>query len=143
MSDQSTTTLPTQYDANKFAINLDGLNELRDILDGAPLDNLDQLESSPINIATQYFDFQLNKAERFVFLGITQRPAQDTAEMKPAIAIMDKGRNTYINMGTILVSTFIDHDLKIGTPVEITWIGTKKTQDGGQVRLWNVRPLMA
>lgn len=124
----------------KINFDLAGTTELKDLFESGNLDKIDQLEVEPLNIATQYYDFEQNHPIRFAFLGITEQPAND-GETMPAVVLMDKDKNTFVNMGSILVSTFINHQITIGSLVEITWIGTKKTQKGYTVRTWSIRPL--
>jgi hypothetical protein len=133
--------LPTQHETAKFSINLGFSNELKDVLQSAS--DMSKMEVSPLNIATQYYDFQIKIPVRFVFLGLTEQPSADTGELSPAVALMDAEGNVFTNQGTILVATFEKGDMKIGTPVEITWIDQKKTGNARQVRTWSVKPLIA
>ena len=111
-----------------------------DILKSGILDEIKDRPVEPLNICTTYFLFDQGKAERFVFLGIVNQETQAGEEL-PAIVLVDEDRNTYTNMGCVLVATFIERQIPIGTPVEITWTKTKPTKSGGNVRLWSVKKL--
>lgn len=133
-------TLPTQNDVAKFSISLGFSPELKDVLNTAS--TMKELDASPLNIATQYYDFQLGKPVRLIFLGLTEQATVETGETMGAVVFMDSEGNTYTNMGKILYGTFEKGGMQIGSPVEVTWIGQKKTQNGGQVRTWSVKPLV-
>ena len=135
-----TEKLPTQHDVSKSNIDLVNAPELKDLFASGDLEKLDEMEAAELNIATQYYDFELGKKVRFAFLGITEQPTTE-GEMLPAIVLMDKEKNTYTNMGAILVSTFINQNIPVGTFVELAWIGSKKTTNGFTARTWSVRPL--
>jgi hypothetical protein len=141
--ERSAEKLPTQNSGEKFGIQMvvDNFQELRDIVSGAS--DLEKLHTLPINIATQYFDFELNKPKRFVFMGFSEMTSNETGETMDAIILMDKDSNIYENAGAILVSVFLEKGITRGQQVEIAWIGEKKTQKGFRVRLWSVKPLVA
>ncbi|MEM6320637.1 MAG: hypothetical protein AAF960_23410 [Bacteroidota bacterium] len=141
MSDvtKTATEQPTQK-VTKIGFNLSETAQIKDLFESGNLDQIDQLEVEPLNIATQYYDFEQNKPVRFAFLGITEQPTNG-GEMLPAVVLLDKEKNTYVNMGTILVNTFVQNQITIGSLVEIKWIGVKKTQRGNSVRTWSIRPL--
>lgn len=137
----SKVTLPTQHDAEKFAVQLNNVAELKSIFTEGKLDALQDAEASPISIASQYFDFKQGQEERFIFVGIVMRESQDREEEMPAITIVDKNGDTFINQATILVDAFISNNIEKGTAVAITWRDTKKTGKGNMVRTWSVKPL--
>ncbi|MEM6698158.1 MAG: hypothetical protein AAF599_07165 [Bacteroidota bacterium] len=110
---------------------------MTDLLKSKILERLDTAEVEPISLATTNFDFTQGQPERFVFLGIVNQLGQNQDEM-PAIVMIDSEMNTFTNMATILVDTFQNRQVPIGTPVEITWTKNKKTGKGHNVRLWKV-----
>ena len=141
MSDvsKSAVSQPTK-EVQIIAFDLAETTQIKALFESGNLDKIDELETEPLNIATQYFDFEQNKPVRFAFLGITEQPTND-GEMLPAVVLLDKSKNTYTNMASILVSVFIQNQINIGSLVEITWIGTKKIQNGYTVRTWSIKPL--
>lgn len=106
-------------------------------------EDLDKAKPAALNIATQYYDFQQGVAVRAVFLGITTARTvnQQTSEevTLPAVVFIDQTRTMYVNSAVKLVAAF--ENVEAGTPVQITWTGTKKTGSGGQMRLFDVRIL--
>ncbi|MEM8528501.1 MAG: hypothetical protein AAGG68_27940 [Bacteroidota bacterium] len=110
---------------------------LQSILKNGILDKLEEFPVEPVSLATTNFDFIENQPKRFVFLGIVNQAGRNGDEL-PAIVLVDSQMCTYTNMATILVDTFINRALPVGTPVEITWVGTKKTGRNNNVRLWKV-----
>ncbi|MDF1868608.1 MAG: hypothetical protein P1U70_27540, partial [Saprospiraceae bacterium] len=92
MSSLAQTKEPT-----KINFDLAGITELKDLFESGNLDKIDQLEVEPLNIATQYYDFEQNYPIRFAFLGITEQPTNE-GELMPAVVLMDKHKNTFVNM---------------------------------------------
>jgi len=134
--------LPNQHSNDKFGMSvLARPTELKELLASPVFDKLAKMDVSPLNIAMQYYDFQQGTPVRFVFLGITERPNQETGELVDAVVLVDEKRDTYCNMSAILVGTFIDNRIAPGTPVEITRIGEKKTPNG-RAYTWRVLPLI-
>lgn len=132
--------LPTQNDVAKSNIDLINAPELKDLFESGAIDKMEEMEAAPLNIASQYYDFEMGKKVRFAFLGITEQPTTE-GEMMPTIVLMDKEKNVFTNMGAILVSTFVNQNIPVGTFIELCWIGTKKTTKGFTARTWSVRPL--
>lgn len=144
MSDQQKAVeiLPNQHSDEKFGVSImQRPQDLKTLLSGTVFKNLDKLESSPLNIAMQYYDFTEGVPVRFVFIGIGQRASQDTGELIDSVILVDQNRDTYCNMSAILVGTFIDQNVAPGTPVEVTRIGEKKTAKG-RAYTWRVLPLI-
>lgn len=134
--------LPNQHSSEKFGMSvLAKPQELKSLLQSPVFESLNKMEASPLNIAMQYHEFEQGKPVRFVFLGITDRPNQETGELVSAVVLVDEKRDTYCNMSAILVGTFIDNRITPGTPVEITRIGEKKTPNG-RAYTWRVLPLI-
>jgi len=141
MSDVSkTAAIEPSKKVQKVGFNLAKTAQIKDLFDSGNLDQIDELEAEPLNIVTQYYDFEQNKPVRFAFLGIIEQPTAD-GELMPSVVLLDKEKNPFTNMASILVSTFINHKITIGSLVEITWTGTKRTQKGNTVRTWSIRPL--
>lgn len=113
-----------------------------DLLSGINTEALKTAEESAMNISTQYYDFQLGKPLRCVYLGSTiAKTVTDQGEevILPAVVFVDETRTMYTNSGIQLVKSL--EALPAKTPVQITWTGTKKTGSGGQMRLFDVRIL--
>lgn len=141
MKEQQTSVLPTQHDERRFTIDVNSAPELKEVFQNGLLDNLDKMETSRLNIASRYFDFQQGQPERFVFVGITEQALPEAGEVLPAIVLVNKEGDTFTNAGVLLTSAFIERDIPVGTPVEITWVGLKKTK-AGNARTWRVLPLL-
>lgn len=134
--------LPNQNSAEKFGMSVLGKpSELKALLGSKVFETMGKMEASPLNIAMQYYDFEQGTPARFVFLGMAERPNQETGELVAAVVLVDEKRDTYCNMAAILVGTFIDNRIMPGTPVEITRIGEKKTPNG-RAYTWRVLPLI-
>lgn len=131
--------LPTQNDDRKFVIEMSGLGSNDNFEESVRKMKEGQLQKSSLNVAVQYFDFEMNKTETFMFLGLTELRTQD-GELLPALMLMDAKKNSYINQATILVDAIMKANLNIYQWVDITWTGAKKTGKGNQVRLWSVYP---
>ena len=135
--------LPNQTSSDKFGMSVLGKpSELKSLLQSTVFENMGKMEASPLNIAMQYYEFEQGKPVRFVFLGMAERPNQETGELVSAVVLVDEKRDTYCNMSAILVGTFLDNRIIPGTPVEITRIGEKKTPNG-RAYTWRVLPLIA
>ncbi len=142
LKETSVEILPTQNSTEKFGMSvLARPTELKELLSSPVFEKLGKMDASPLNIAMQYYDFQQGNPVRFVFLGITERPNQETGELVSAVVLVDEKRDTFCNMSAILVGTFIDNRITPGTPVEITRIGEKKTPNG-RAYTWRVLPLI-
>lgn len=57
----------------------------------------------------------------------------------PAVVLLDETRTFKVNAAVKLCAAL--ERLPSETPVQITWTKTKKTQNGGQMRLFDVRIL--
>lgn len=142
MASTTVEILPNQTSSDKFGMSVLGKpSELKALLQSPVFETMGKMEASPLNIAMQYYDFQQGTPVRFVFLGMAERPNQETGEMVAAIVLVDEKRDTYCNMSAILVGTFLDNRILPGTPVEITRIGEKKTPNG-RAYTWRVLPLI-
>lgn len=138
---------PAEGPKNKIALlekDNTFLPDLSDeILSRVKPEALKKAEASNLNIATQYYDFELNKPIRAIFLGLAVHKAvsQQTQEevVLESVVFIDETRTMYVNSAVKLVSALAQ--LETGTPVQITWTGTKKTSNGGQMRLFDVRVL--
>ena len=132
--------LPTQHSEKKFLVELADLNaDVLSFEESMRKMKEKKLTKSTFNIAVQYFDFQQNKTETFMFLGVVMMTTQD-GEIMPAIRFSDENNNTYINQATILVVAVIKAQVNIFQWFDVTWTGTKKTTKGNQVRTWSVLP---
>ena len=114
-----------------------------EVLNGVDTAALKTAERSSLNIATQYYDFQLKTPIRVVYLGLTMaktvnQQTGEEVELESAVFV-DETNTIYVNAGVKLVTALAQLPAK--TPVEITWTGTKKTGNGGQMRLFDVRVL--
>lgn len=133
--------LPTQHTDRRFMV------ELTDMAQGGFEASLaamskGELKKSALNVAVQYYDFQMGKPETFMFLGVTEMTTQD-GEVLPALVLMDAAKNTFVNQATVLVDAVLKAKVEVYQWVDITWTGTKKTGKGNQVRLWAVYPYTA
>ena len=131
--------LPTQHSDKKFMVEMSELGNAPSFEESLQKMREGALKKSTLNVAVQYFDFQLNKPETFMFLGITQMTTQD-GEVMPAAVLMDAEKNTFTNQATLLVEALVKAQVAAYQWVEITWTGTRKTGKGNQVRIWKVYP---
>jgi hypothetical protein len=103
-------------------------------------------EAFAANIAMTYLDLNLGEDMRMMFVGVKQHGIvnKETGEETtlPAVVLVDEKKNFFVYCATQFVNTIIDRNLPIGTELEFSWSGSKKTQSGGNMRLHTIKPLL-
>jgi len=98
-----------------------------------------------ISISPRYYEFEAaGESIRCLFMGFSSFSKIDketgSETLLNAVVWMDENQRLYLNAGTSLVSAFVQAKIDRGTPVEITYEGTKKVESG-KMKLYDVKLL--
>lgn len=89
-----------------------------------------------ISIKLEYKYFKENEVCRGVFLGFTKMPKD--GELLDSVMWMEQNGITFYNSAKILVGDCQKYKMKIGTPIEISFLGEKKTKANRKAHVFKV-----
>lgn len=92
------------------------------------------------NLAPSYLKIEVDKPQRFVFIGLTTALMNDNGEQveRPAVALANENGPVF-SVGVSLYKTFEQSNCQPGTPVEIVYKGEVPVKNGnGKVKTFEV-----
>lgn len=113
------------------------------------LPDLDEMEVMPIDLTEDYWTPEKpGESKRVFFKGVKEVEKKDEATGEPYLAEVayfieqqaDGSHKQITNQSFKLVSTV--KSLESGTPLQVTYLGKKRTQTGNQMDSWHVSPLI-
>jgi hypothetical protein len=104
---------------------------------------LKEAPRSALNICLEYHEFEIGQPVRGIFLGLTPYKCADKQSGEEVVltgaVFVDENGSVKINCAVKFVTTLSMFGLK--TAFEATFTRTKKTGNGGNMQLFDIRPL--